>query len=304
MTTTELTPAAAAPAVHNPRRLDVTHPATYQHLQAVARELAKSQIVPPAYRLKPANCMIALQMAARIGCDAITVMQNLHVIQGRPTFGSSFLIAVWNSCGRFTPIRFRWLHDEQGVPNGCRAWSKDLATGETLESIPVTIALAEAEGWSTKNGSKWKTMPQQMMMYRSAAFLVRACAPEIALGLHTVEEVRDIEPDVATVLNGHELQDVATATELEIPPDEVVDAQAGQPVPEQLEPDAAVDVPFEGDIYATIRSQRKQLGISDDRWRSILGKRGVAKTTELTAEQAEEIRRNLWSKLTQREAGN
>jgi hypothetical protein len=44
------------------------------------------------------------------------------------------------------------------------------------------------------------SMPQQMLMYRSAAWFVRAYAPELAMGLHTVEESSDVEdaPKVAT----------------------------------------------------------------------------------------------------------
>src|SRR5690606_5898335 len=56
----------------------------------------------------------------------------------------------------------------------------------------VTIGLAKKEGWYTKNGSKWQTMPEQMLMYRAAAFFVRTYAPEIAMGLHTTEELQDI----------------------------------------------------------------------------------------------------------------
>jgi hypothetical protein len=51
--------------------------------------------------------------------------------------------------------------------------------------------LAKAEGWSAKNGSKWKTMPEQMIMYRAAAFWGRVYAPEKMLGMHTGDELED-----------------------------------------------------------------------------------------------------------------
>ncbi|MGK3945742.1 hypothetical protein ABK046_46285, partial [Streptomyces caeruleatus] len=51
--------------------------------------------------------------------------------------------------------------------------------------------MAKAEGWSTKSGSKWKTMPELMLMYRAAAFLIRAYAPEISMGLRTDDEIID-----------------------------------------------------------------------------------------------------------------
>jgi diguanylate cyclase (GGDEF)-like protein len=60
------------------------------------------------------------------------------------------------------------------------------------ERQTVTIGMAKAEGWYNKTGSKWKTMPELMMRYRAATFLIRSVAPEIALGFQTTEEVRDI----------------------------------------------------------------------------------------------------------------
>jgi hypothetical protein len=54
--------------------------------------------------------------------------------------------------------------------------------------------MAKAEGWSTKSGSKWLTMPELMLRYRSAAFFARIYAPDITLGMQTAEEVYDAEP--------------------------------------------------------------------------------------------------------------
>jgi hypothetical protein len=51
--------------------------------------------------------------------------------------------------------------------------------------------MAKAEGWYAKNGSKWQTMPEQMLRYRAASFFVRAYAPELSLGLATREEIED-----------------------------------------------------------------------------------------------------------------
>ena len=52
--------------------------------------------------------------------------------------------------------------------------------------------MAKEENWYQKSGSKWKTLPELMPQYRSAAFLVRAYAPELSMGLQTIEEVEDI----------------------------------------------------------------------------------------------------------------
>ena len=57
-------------------------------------------------------------------------------------------------------------------------------TAARSDSIAPSIAMAKAEGWYAKNGSKWKTMEDLMLRYRSAAFFARTVAPEVALGGH------------------------------------------------------------------------------------------------------------------------
>jgi len=66
-----------------------------------------------------------------------------------------------------------------------------LSTGEMLTGPLVTIAIAKKEGWYQKSGSKWQSMPEQMLRYRAASWFVRTIAPEIAMGLQTAEEMRD-----------------------------------------------------------------------------------------------------------------
>ena len=68
-----------------------------------------------------------------------------------------------------------------------------------LESSPVSVRLAIQEGWYTKNGSKWQTMTKQMLMYRAASMWTNAYAPELSMGMRTVEEQQDIYTDYEDV---------------------------------------------------------------------------------------------------------
>lgn len=164
----------------------------FELMQRGARLLASSSLVPKEYQGNIANCFVALNMALRMQADPLMVMQNLHVIQGRPSWSSQFLISSFNTCGRFSAIRYEWVGQPGTDDWGCRAWAVEKATGEKLVGSLVTIGLAKKEGWYNKQGSKWQTMPEQMLMYRAAAWFVRAYAPEIAMGMHTVEELQDI----------------------------------------------------------------------------------------------------------------
>jgi len=159
--------------------------------ERAAETLAKSTIVPSDYRGNPANCLIAAEMAMRMNINPLAVMQNLYIVHGRPGWSSTFMISCFNTSGRFSALRYDWVGDAGKDTYGCMAWAVEKATGERLDGSTVTIALAKAEGWYGKNGSKWQTMPQQMLMYRAAAFFIRTYAPEIANGLHAADEIED-----------------------------------------------------------------------------------------------------------------
>lgn len=163
----------------------------FELLQRVAKAFASSTLVPLQYQGNVANCMIALNLSERLRADALMVMQNLYIVHGNPGWSSKFLIASVNTCGRYESLRYEW-RGEEGKPNfGCRAWTIERSTGEKLYGIWVDWKMVRAEGWDAKKGSKWLTMPDQMFVYRAAAFWQRAYAPEISMGLSTAEELHD-----------------------------------------------------------------------------------------------------------------
>jgi hypothetical protein len=164
----------------------------FELAQRAGKALAASSLVPQQFQGNLPNCLIALEMAQRIGASPLMVMQNLYVVQGRPSWSAKFLIATFNQCGRFSAIRYEW----QGAPGkkdwGCRAWAVEKETGQKIVGAWITWEMAEKEGWSKKSGSKWLSIPEQMFMYLAAAWLVNTHAPEISMGLNTAEEIHDV----------------------------------------------------------------------------------------------------------------
>ena len=158
----------------------------FNHAQRLAKAMSAANIIPEQYRNNIPNCLIALEMANRIGISPIMVMQNLYIVKGKPSWSGSFIIALLNSCGRFSPIRFDMKGE--GDKLTCRAIATDLKSGDQLKGTLITMAMVASEGW----GAKWKTMPEQMMQYRSAAFFGRVYAPDIIMGMQTIEEVEDV----------------------------------------------------------------------------------------------------------------
>jgi hypothetical protein len=192
--------------------------------QRKAKMYASSTMVPKEYQDNIANVVIAQNMADRMGADLLMVMQNLYIVHGKPGWSSQFLIACFNSCGRFSSIRYRL--DGEGDNYGCVAYATELETGEVVESVRVTIGMAKAEGWYGKAGSKWKTMHDLMLRYRSATFLVRCTAPEIGMGLPTADEITDIGVIDSKPRNIRRTPETTELAGILSPPKEAVDYEA------------------------------------------------------------------------------
>lgn len=171
----------------------------FEQAQRMAQCLAQSTMVPKDYQGQQglANCMIAMEVAGRMKISPLVVMQNMVPIHGKPTWSSSFLIGTINASGRFSPLRFHF--DNEDNPTSCYAEAKDLASGDILKGQKVTLEMAKKEGWASRAGSKWPTMPGQMLTYRAASFWVRVYCPEISLGLVTQEEALDAAVETVTV---------------------------------------------------------------------------------------------------------
>ena len=205
---------------------------SFELAQRAAKLLSQSSLVPKEYQSNLPNCVIALNMASRMGADPLMVMQNLYIVHGRPGWSSQFLISTFNTSGRFSALRYEWVGEEGKDSWGCRAWAIEKATGEKLVGSTVTIGLAKKEGWYSKNGSKWQTMPQQMLMYRAASWFIRAYAPELAMGMHTEEEIIDITPDEYKVVIGVEREIKENANKETIDVEPPVEEQPEQPKPQ------------------------------------------------------------------------
>ena len=188
-------------------------------LQRMATMFSSSTLVPTQFQGKQnfSNCVIALNMAQRLGADPLMVMQNLYVVHGTPSWSSKFMIAMFNQCGRYESIHYEETGEKGTDTQGVIAWAKEKSTGEILKGPEVTIKIAKEEGWYAKNGSKWKTMPDQMLRYRAAAWFIRTTAPELSMGLQTVDEVTDtidVTPRNAVEKPVEEIRRNANAEEL------------------------------------------------------------------------------------------
>lgn len=164
------------------------------HLR-MAQMYASSQIVPKQFQNKVGDCAIAIQMAERVGADTLTVMQNLDIVCGNPSWASQFKIALFNLSNRYSRLEYEWCGEYGKDTWGARAfcYAKDDVSKEHKMYGPwITIGMAKSEGWYDKAGSKWKTIPELMLRYRAASWMINTIAPDVTLGLPTKEEAEEI----------------------------------------------------------------------------------------------------------------
>lgn len=267
-------------------------PEQFATMQRYCRMYASSDLVPDSYQITSketeakaiGNCMIAMDIALRIGASPLMVMQNMVPIYGRPSWSSKFLIATINACGRFKPLKYKMTNlgkvgiveytsyestwetnpqtgkrykkntahqekfDGSNIDNiQCIAYTTEKNGEEVMESTPVDLVMAIKEGWFTKSGSKWQTMPVKMLKYRAASFWANEYAPELSMGIYTVEE----NEDIATVDGEAEVLhtrikdtsrakvEVKTTGEAEVPPAAATKQPPVTPPPAPADPQQA-----------------------------------------------------------------
>ena len=135
------------------------------------------------------TAIIVLDLAQRMNIGALEVAQSIYIIHGKPSFETKFLVARLNSSGLLKG-RLNTIVSQDGQSAYCEAI--DAQTGQLLKGTTVTMEMARREGWLSKNGSKWQTMPELMMKYRAQSFFINEFFPEVKYGLKTSDEAEDI----------------------------------------------------------------------------------------------------------------
>jgi hypothetical protein len=271
----------------------------FESAQRMARALVSSKLVPTTFQGDDniGSALIALEIAQRLGASPLMVMQNLNVINGRPAWSSQFIIAALNSCGRFSPIRFDVTGT--GDDQSCIAWAYDKATGDRLEGPPCSITTAKKEGWFSKTGSKWQTMPELMLRYRAAAFFGRLYAPDLLMGMQSVEEVTDVNGAARTAAARKEGVKVTFKDEAPAPAEDIIE---GEVIAEVLEEPTSAMPTTKKELGVMIKAKMDAAGIPKEKLLAVMVKNdlapeGCSMLNQLSAENMQIALLN-WEKIT------
>ncbi|WP_430434778.1 hypothetical protein [Methyloversatilis sp.] len=185
----ELTVGKAASAVF------LANPQNFDEAMRIAKVLANSDMVPKDYKGKPENCLVALQWGADVGLPGLQALQNIAVINGRPSIWGDAALALVMAHPAYAGHR-EWMEGEGENRVACCAVTRK-GSPEHVQRFSVADA-KKATLWG-KQGP-WQQYPDRMMQMRARGFALRDRFADALRGLSIGEESQDItERDMGTV---------------------------------------------------------------------------------------------------------
>lgn len=157
-------------------------PQTFEQALTFSNYLADSDMVPKDFKGKPGNCLVAIQWGMEIGLKPLQAMQNIAVINGRPSLWGDAVIALVRS----SPLCEYIIEEDDGRTATCKVKRR----GEPEQSRSFSMDDAKAAGLLGKQGP-WTQYPKRMRQMRARAFAVRDVFPDVLKGLPVAEEVMD-----------------------------------------------------------------------------------------------------------------
>jgi len=179
-----------------------------------AQALAGSGMVPDKYIGKPRDCLVVLDLAKRLKCSWLAVMQHVYSVYGRISMEAVLVIALTNQSKMFVdPLEYEVRGDDARKPDfSVRAFATRKSTSAVLYGPWIDWPLVKSEGWHDKKGSKWMTMPEQMFHYRAASWFVSRHCPEVKMGMLTTDEAAEIPREHVEPVTFDEAQAEAAET--------------------------------------------------------------------------------------------
>jgi hypothetical protein len=158
--------------------------AKFEIAKRIAQSLAQSNLVPDAYRGRPNDVFVAINMGSELGMEPFQAIQSIAVIEGKPCLYGDGLIGVV----RASP-KCLWIEEsisEDGLTATCR-------TQRDGDPNPVTATYSMTDAMQAGIDSKknWKKHPKRMLQMRARAYCLRDAYPDLLKGLGVVEERQD-----------------------------------------------------------------------------------------------------------------
>jgi hypothetical protein len=149
-----------------------------------AEIMSRSSIIPKDFAGNPGNILVAVQWGMELGLQPMQAMQNIAVINGRPSLWGDAVIALVRS----SPVCEYVIEESMDDRAICRVKRR----GEDEQSRVFTTDDAKKAGLIGKQGP-WSQYPKRMMQMRARSWALRDVFPDVLRGMPIAEEVMDTE---------------------------------------------------------------------------------------------------------------
>ena len=166
-------------------------PTTLEEAMSMAKLMAQSEMVPKDYQGKPGNVLVAVQMGAELGLKPVQSLQNIAVVNGRPSVWGDGLRALIMSAPDLVNIEDSL--DDATITATCRITRKINGNNVKFEA---SFSKADAEAAGLWGRNTWKQYPKKMLEWRAFGFAARKAYADRLRGIQLAEESQDlaIEP--------------------------------------------------------------------------------------------------------------
>ncbi len=178
----------AGALVVQPRQQFDLSPQTFEQALTFSNYLADSDMVPKDFKGKPGNCLIAMQWGAELGLKPLQALQNLAIINGRPSLWGDAVIALV----RGSQVCEYVIEEDDGHKATCRVKRRN----ESEQVRTFSMDDAKAAGLAGKQGP-WTQYPKRMRQMRARAFALRDVFPDVLRGMPVAEELQDMARESA-----------------------------------------------------------------------------------------------------------
>ena len=140
------------------------------------------------------SIIIALQLGAEVGMGPMASLQNIAVVNGRPSIWGDAMPAVCMRSPSWDPGAFS--EDIEGQGDNMVAHCRVRRRGGQPVDRSFSVADAKKAGLWGKAGP-WTQYPKRMLQMRARSWALRDCFPDALKGMYAAEEAQDfidIEP--------------------------------------------------------------------------------------------------------------
>ena len=236
----------------------------------VAEFLAGSDIVPDAFRKRPANVWLALDMGAHMGLKPFQTFRAVHVIKGTPTFSAEAMRGMAMAAGHTVTVTSTPTEATVSIKR-----ADGLGEGTTT----FTLDQAKQAGYLGKGGN-WASDPESMLVARATSRCAKRVIPDLLMGLTMTEEMDDV-----VAVEGSPVEALQATTEavaaIEAPEPAKKASKPAETPQAAAEPEDAEIVPDEPEqadepTQATLDTADDNSDpLSADEWKQLLRERGL-----------------------------